>query len=94
WYLIGGALEGHAWLAVGVLLASSLLNLGYFVPIILAAFFRPLRDGEMLGEPSVLIVVPLVLTCLAGVVLGVAPNLGWGFLEMAASAARAILGGR
>lgn len=94
WYLIGGALEGHAWLAVGVLLASSLLNLGYFAPIILAAFFRPLRDGETLGEPSVLIVVPLVLTCLAGVVLGVAPNLGWGFLEMAASAARAILGGR
>ena len=40
WYLGLGALEsGDAWV-IGVLVASSLLNAAYFLPILYAAWFR------------------------------------------------------
>jgi multicomponent Na+:H+ antiporter subunit D len=91
WYLLGGAFAAHAWLAGAVLLASSLLTLAYFVPIIVIAFFRSPPDGTSLAEPSPLMVVPLALSCGAGVVLGVAPNLLVGALDLARAVARAVL---
>ena len=92
WYLIEGALQAHAWLATGVLLGSSLLNLAYFVPIISTAFFKPLAGGDAVSEPSPLIIVPLILSCLLGVTLGVAPNVLVGTLDLARIVARTVLG--
>jgi multicomponent Na+:H+ antiporter subunit D len=40
WYILSGAMSGEHWLAVGVLIASTLLNAGYFLPIVWRAFFR------------------------------------------------------
>jgi multicomponent Na+:H+ antiporter subunit D len=94
WLLIGGALEAGSWAFALVYLASSLLNIAYFFPIVLAAFFQEPRDTEGFGEPTPLMVVPLVLTGLAGVVLGVLPNLGVGFLDLARRAAADVLGVR
>ena len=46
WYLATGALEaGQPWV-IGVLAASSLLNAGYFLPIVYRAWFR-LPSGEV-----------------------------------------------
>jgi multicomponent Na+:H+ antiporter subunit D len=42
WYLAGGAIDVGAWWVVGVLVASSVLNAAYFLPIVYAAWFRPL----------------------------------------------------
>ncbi len=44
WYMLVGAFEVGAWLAVGILVVSTLLNAGYFVPIVYRAFFRPEPD--------------------------------------------------
>lgn len=51
WYLIQGSLDSGAWLFIVVLIGSALLNAAYFLPIIIAAFFKegsfePVRGAE------------------------------------------------
>jgi multicomponent Na+:H+ antiporter subunit D len=61
WYLVSGALEAGHWLALGVIVASTLLNAGYFLPIVYRAFFRP-PDGKAHGEAPLAMVIALVAT--------------------------------
>jgi multicomponent Na+:H+ antiporter subunit D len=42
WYLVSGAMAQAQWFALAVVLLSTLLNAGYFLPIVWRAFFRPL----------------------------------------------------
>jgi multicomponent Na+:H+ antiporter subunit D len=51
---------------VAVFLLSSLLSIGYLMPIVVRAFFRPLPEGEEDGirEASPMMVVPLCATAL------------------------------
>jgi len=76
WYLAVGSLErGNVWL-LGVLLISSLLNAAYLGPIVFRAYF----EEEPAGSRSDAVVevpwmiVPLGLTALATLILGVYPN--------------------
>ena len=46
WYMISGALAAEHWLALAVIVASTLLNAGYFLPIVYRAFFVPAPKGE------------------------------------------------
>ena len=39
WYMLSGAMVAQHWLAVGVIAVSTLLNAGYFLPIVYRAFF-------------------------------------------------------
>jgi multicomponent Na+:H+ antiporter subunit D len=39
WYMLSGAMAAQHWPAVGVIVASTLLNAGYFLPIVYRAFF-------------------------------------------------------
>jgi multicomponent Na+:H+ antiporter subunit D len=75
WYLALGSMErGSAWL-LGVLLASSLLNAAYLGPIVYKAYFDEAPDfghGPIVEVPWM--VVPLVLTALASLLLGVYPD--------------------
>lgn len=48
WYMLSGALHYQVWVAVSVILVSTLLNAAYFVPIVYAAFF----GGEARHAPS------------------------------------------
>lgn len=41
WYILQGALEADKMIAIGVVVASTLLNAAYFLPIVYKAFFRP-----------------------------------------------------
>jgi multicomponent Na+:H+ antiporter subunit D len=41
WYLLTAAWETQYHLVVGVVILSTLLNAGYFLPIVYRAFFRP-----------------------------------------------------
>ena len=70
WYLSLGIGAGTAadWWILLVLVASSVLNLAYFLPIIIRAFFRP-SEGE---TPPVrwTLRVPVVITAAGVVVLG------------------------
>jgi multicomponent Na+:H+ antiporter subunit D len=42
WYLLGGAWTAEQWTVIVVLFLSTLLNAGYFLPIVYRAFFKPL----------------------------------------------------
>jgi len=44
WYILSAAMGAEHWIAVGVLILSTLLNAGYFVPIVWRAFFRAPAD--------------------------------------------------
>ncbi|TVO62696.1 monovalent cation/H+ antiporter subunit D family protein [Denitromonas ohlonensis] len=47
WYILSAAMSLEHWLAVGVLVLSTLLNAGYFLPIVWRAFFRePPSDAD------------------------------------------------
>jgi multicomponent Na+:H+ antiporter subunit D len=46
WYMVSGALAAEHWIALGVIVASTLLNAGYFLPIVYRAFFVPPRRGD------------------------------------------------
>ena len=50
WYILMGAFQAENTIAVVVIVLSTLLNAGYFLPIIYAAFFKeadePIESGE------------------------------------------------
>ena len=46
WYMVAGALAAEHWVALGVIVASTLLNAGYFLPIVYRAFFAAPKHGE------------------------------------------------
>jgi multicomponent Na+:H+ antiporter subunit D len=67
WYLVTGAFEANQpWMAA-VFMLSSLLSIGYLMPIVVRAFFRPLPEGEEEGirEAPLLMLLPLCATALA-----------------------------
>ena len=78
WYLLNGALEIHSMVIVAVLLASTLLNAGYFAPITIKAFFNGRREGGWkrsdIKEAPLTMVVPLVLASLISVAIGIFPQ--------------------
>lgn len=66
WYLMSGALASEQYLVAAVILVSTLLNAGYFLPIIHRAFFRPAQDDQHHhsghGEAPLPMVIAIVLT--------------------------------
>ncbi len=88
---LGGIAGGHAWVAA-LLVASGLLNLAYYLPILRIAVFESGRT-EGIREPSLWLVAPPVFAALAAVVLGLAPDAGVRFWSLAESAARSVARG-
>jgi multicomponent Na+:H+ antiporter subunit D len=75
WYLTLGSVErGSTWL-LAVLLTSSLLNAAYLGPIVYKAYFEeaPASAHDRVIEVPWM-VIPLVLTAIASLLLGVYPN--------------------
>jgi len=68
WFMLSGAMAATNWVVVAVIAASTLLNAGYFLPIVHRAFFRG-ADGEAHGEAPVTMVAALTLTALATIAL-------------------------
>jgi multicomponent Na+:H+ antiporter subunit D len=74
WYLAVGSLERGNWWILAVLLASSLFTAAYLGPIVYKAYFEEAKDdGHEIHEVP-WIVVPLVLTAVASLVLGIFPG--------------------
>jgi len=64
WYILAGSFQSDNYLAVATIVASTLLNAAYFLPIVYRAWFRresraPARDH---GEAPVAIVLALTVT--------------------------------
>ncbi len=93
WYLALGSIEAHEIPLLVVLLASSLLNAIYFLPITYKAFFEKPEEhhnphdshGEHGHHEEIreipLVAVPLVITAIISILIGIYPDY---FLNLAA----------
>jgi len=90
WYMLSGAMSQAHWAAVMVIVASTLLNAAYLLPIVYRAFFRGVdADSKPHGEAPLPIVLALVITAAAtlmiffmpGVPLALAHALAFGACE-------------
>jgi multicomponent Na+:H+ antiporter subunit D len=72
WYLAMGTLEAGQWLLLSVLLASSLLNIAYLLPVPVRAFFGKAVDGTVytqVREAPASCLAAMIITSLACLVL-------------------------
>lgn len=77
WYMVSGAMASQQWPAVAVIVLSTLLNAGYFLPIIYRAFFvAPPADAHdhPHGEAPLPMVIALTATAAATVLLFFFPD--------------------
>lgn len=74
WYILQGVFAAESWLVAAVLLASTLLNAAYFLPIVYAAFLRP-PAGEAHGEAPLPMVIALTVTAAGTIALFFLPEL-------------------
>ena len=97
WFMLQGAMQTSQWLAVGVIIASTILNASYFLPIVFRAFFTapheklrahavgaaPNPDAHAdHGEAPLPIVIALSATALMTVVLFFFPDVPLGLAKM------------
>jgi multicomponent Na+:H+ antiporter subunit D len=85
WYLINGAMQAHQIVLLCALLASTILNAGYFTPIIYRAFFMapsPEVDYEHYSEAPMTMVIPLTITACISVLLGLFPQVFFAFINI------------
>lgn len=81
WFMLQGAWQMEMWGAVVVFALSTVLNAGYFLPIVYRAFFRPLSpeaEAHPHGEAPVAIVIALTVTAAGTVLLFFLPDLPLG----------------
>jgi multicomponent Na+:H+ antiporter subunit D len=75
WYLVLGSLEGRSWVLAGLIVASSLLTLVYFLRIFERVYMAPDDDvdAEAAGasEASLSVVAPILVLAVGLIVLGV-----------------------
>jgi multicomponent Na+:H+ antiporter subunit D len=70
WLMFQGAAGAGNWTVLAVLGASTLLNAAYFLPVVHAAFFRPLPGGDAAhGEAPWTMVAALTFTAAATILL-------------------------
>jgi multicomponent Na+:H+ antiporter subunit D len=89
WFLGAGALDAGADWVIGVLVLSSLLNAGYFLPIIYRGWFKPPQQGMWTEkieakngwESYKLLVLPPVVTAVVTLILGVLASAPIGLLH-------------
>ena len=69
-------MQSANWIAVGVIIISTILNAGYFLPIVFRAFFReaPAGHGRSNGEAPWPILLALIATAAGTVLLFLMPD--------------------
>lgn len=91
WYLLNGAFDAGSIAVIVVLLASTLLNAAYFAPVVYHAFFGKRPDSDhhhhdyREAHPSM--VIPLSVTAIISVVIGLYPNFFMQFVQAVTSIA-------
>ncbi len=77
WYLLVGSMQAHQVGILLVLVASTLLNVGYFAPVTYNAFFgkRPLGEKfEGIKEAPLSMVIPIMIAATISVIIGIYPD--------------------
>ena len=95
WNLALGALQVNQPLYIAVLIGSALLGLSYLMPVCYLSFFKPNDKGEFktYGEANKFMLVPICVTAVLSVVLGIMPNFGPHLYDLASMAAQSITQG-
>ena len=86
WYLLNGAFDAGSVGIIVVLLASTLLNAAYFFPVVYTAFFGKPASGEpapSFKEAHPAMVVPLCVTAVISVLIGLYPEFFMQFITKA-----------
>ncbi|CAN5118200.1 monovalent cation/H+ antiporter subunit D family protein [soil metagenome] len=90
WFLGLGAIDAGQPVLAAVVLGSGLLTAGYLLPVFPRAFFRPSERFTTYGEAPLAMVVPLLLTALLALSLGIGDFFSVG--KLAASVSEAVKG--
>jgi len=93
WQLGLGSLQAGELLPLAVLVLSGILNAGYFAPVIFRAFLKTPSVPYEQGEASPAMVIPLVITAVLSLLLGLYPDLFFHFHRLAVAVSGSILGG-
>jgi multicomponent Na+:H+ antiporter subunit D len=90
--IIMGAVSMGKPVFVATLIASALLALTYLMPVVLIAFKKNVDNPEFAkrGEAAPAMLIPLVITAVISVLLGLFPNAGLRLLDMAFMAGNSI----
>jgi len=84
WYLLNGAMEASSLGILLVLLASTLLNAAYFAPVVYHGFFgkpAPADASHHYKEAPPAMLIPLSITAVISVVIGLYPNFFMRFVQ-------------
>ena len=85
WYLLVGSMEAHQVGILLILIASTVLNVGYFAPVTYKAFFgkRPAGQAETgIKEAPLSMLIPLLIAVTVSVIIGIYPNFMMQFVRM------------
>jgi len=85
WYLLVGSMEAHQVGILLILIASTVLNVGYFAPVTYKAFFgkRPVGEVETgIKEAPLSMLIPLLIAVTVSVIIGIYPNFMMQFVRM------------
>jgi multicomponent Na+:H+ antiporter subunit D len=89
WFMLSGAMQAGQWVAVAIIVISTLLNAAYFLPILYTAFFErePKSVGaagvtEPHGEAPLPIVIATTATAIATVALFLFPDVPLALAKM------------
>jgi len=84
WYLVIGSMEAHQIGLLLVLIASTVLNVSYFAPVVFKAFFGKRPAGEVetgIREAPLSMVVPILIAATISVIIGIYPNFMMQFVK-------------
>ena len=76
WFMLSSAMTDANWVAIGVIFLSTMLNAGYFLPIVYAAFLKQPDEGSHdHGEAPLPIVIAVTATAAGTLALFLFPGL-------------------
>jgi multicomponent Na+:H+ antiporter subunit D len=83
WHLLVGAMDAGSLAILAVLITSTLLNVAYFAPVVYQAFFGqpPAGDHHHHHEAPLAMVIPLSITAIISVVIGIYPDFFMQFIK-------------
>ena len=86
WYLLVGSMEAHQIGILLILIASTILNAGYFAPVVYKAFFGKVPEGEVavvgIKEAPLSMLIPILIAVTVSVIIGICPNIMLQFVKV------------
>lgn len=90
WNLAIGAIAGGHFLYVLVLIASAMLSATYLIPVFIMAFYEKADEEYTYSEVRKDMLIPIIFTGLTSLILGIFPNFGLNFYNLAIQSAEIV----